>query len=118
MAMQRYSRDRPILKTPYALMGGDKGGDKEQDTAKIAVKAIGANGLVGSAKEPEGQPPGTVGPDRRNCRARPYRARGRGARRWFAKGPVYCDQAVRAAGKGGYAVAIWLAVQAREGSAN
>ena len=31
---------------------------------------------------------------------------------------MYYDQVVRAAGKGGYAVVIWLAVQTREGSAN
>ncbi len=31
---------------------------------------------------------------------------------------MYLDQVVRAAGKGGYAVVVWLAVQAREDSAN
>ena len=31
---------------------------------------------------------------------------------------MYLDQVVRAASKGGYAVVVWLAVQAREDSAN
>jgi hypothetical protein len=31
---------------------------------------------------------------------------------------VYLDQAVRAAGEGGYAVVVWLAVKAREDSSN
>ena len=63
--MQRYSRDRPIAYDSLCLcVRGDKRGNIIQDTAKIAVKANGANGLAGGAAEPEGQPG-------RNCRARP-----------------------------------------------
>jgi hypothetical protein len=94
---------------PVRTLSGKKKGNKEQDTAKIAVKINGVSGLDGGAAEPEFRPSGTRVPARRNCSA---------AGRWFAKGPVHIDQVVRVAGKGGYAVAVWLAVRARMDSAN
>jgi hypothetical protein len=110
--MDRYSRHRSIPVTHVRrLVLRRQGRRQEQETAKISEKARGGNGLMGGAEEPEGQPAGTVGPASRNCRVR-------SGTRWFAKGPVYFDQMVRAASKGGYATVVWLAVQARGDSAN
>jgi hypothetical protein len=56
-----------------------------------------------------------------NCRTSRPGTAGRAAAgrrtRWYAKGPVYLDQTVRVAGKGGYAVVVWVAVQARSDGA-
>jgi hypothetical protein len=85
---------------------------QEQDTVRVVKKARRSNGLtedLAGETEPGGRKTGTRGPENRN----------QGSEiRWFAQGPVYLDQAVCAARRGGYAVAIWLAVRAREDSAN
>jgi hypothetical protein len=107
MDMNRYSRRRPIPTITRSLVVRKKKGNKEQDIAKIGEKGGGDSGLQGGASELEGRAGGTAGPGRRN----------RGAARLFAKGPIYLDQAVRAANKGGSAVVVWLAVRARLGSA-
>lgn len=109
--MPRYSRHRPIPDTyTHSCVGRKQRRKQEQDTAKNAKNAERDKGLLGGAPEPEGRPGGTEGPGGRNQRA------GAGRRRahWFAKGPVYLDQAARVARKGGCAVVVWLAVRALE----
>jgi hypothetical protein len=110
MATSRYSRHRPIPVCTNTSVVRKKKGDNRKDTAKIAEITNGGNGLARGAPEPEGR-------NARNCRAAVSGTLGPGVR-WFARGPVYLDQVTRAARKGGYAVVVWLAVRAREGSTN
>jgi hypothetical protein len=109
--MPRYSRHRPMPVIHFLRRQIRR---QEQDTAKIAVKANGANGLAGGAAEPEGRLGGTRGPPERNCNSA---TSGRGAR-WFIKGPIPLEQVARAAPRGGYAVLVWFAVRVRRDSAN
>lgn len=111
MDTPRYSRHRSIPVTNRYIHSGLrlKRRREDKDTAKIAKKANGASELKGGADELEGA----------NGVPSSLAKRTAGRRtRWFAKGPVHIDQAVRAASKGGYAVAVWLAVRARMDTAN
>lgn len=112
--MQRYSRDMVIgtrMRHRIPCVGGNKGGYKEQDTAKIAIKAHGANGLAGGALPKSGRLPAKKWSRvRQKVVAKPIR--------WFAKGPVYLDQVGRAAEQNRHGPQVWLAVQARATSAN
>jgi hypothetical protein len=107
--MPRYSRHRSSVHT--CLFRGETR-IHNKDTAKIAKKARRDGVLNGGASALEGRNAGPRGPQTRHQKA------GTAGPKWFAPGPVYLDQAVCAARKGGCAVVVWLAVRAREGSAN
>ena len=93
---------------------GNKGRYIIQDSKGGAVLANGASGLAGISAD-KNEPQFALG--RTPVRQQTNDSSSRRGARWFAKGPVHLDRAVRAASKGAAAVVVWLAVRAREDGA-
>jgi hypothetical protein len=110
--MNRYSRHRPfiesyVLRRKLRIIEEDSAGHVEKGSSGSALRRI-------SAKKADfkDRKSGLKRPENRSLKSGRKSPDGR----WFALGPVYVGQVMRAASRGGYAVAAWLAVRALEGA--